>query len=439
MTVKSAPSPCYNPEMLRRWYMVSGLLLAACVTPTPASPEPTAVSPMAVGRTPAPIVTDTPHPPGKTLRLWMPPQFEPKPDTDSGAEFLNQLKQFEQANANTKIKVRVKRSSGAGGMIDSLLTGMSAAPDALPDIIVINARNLDAAAANGLIIELDELVTPDIKADYYKFAIESGSRNGIIMSLPFATDALVAAYATTAYKQSPTTWAAVLDSKYPVIFPAADPQSIYAVQQYLALGGTLQERSSVSVSISTTALTQLLDHYVAARTAGVLNNSTLDFASGPETWSAYQELRAPLVITNAHSYLQDASLATNTAAGAPPTLRGKPYTLAESWFYALISKDMTRESGAWELVDWLLQPENMGTWALKAGYLPPRTKAIESWPDEAPIDFALEILAAANERPDDDTLALIGPPLGKAVRNIIRGHVNTSAAVQDVIQEISTE
>ena len=259
------------------------------------------------------------------------------------------------------------------------------------------------------------------------------------LTLPFATDALVAAYATTAYKQSPTTWAAVLDSKYPVIFPAADPQSIYAVQQYLALGGTLQERSSVSVSISTTALTQLLDHYVAARTAGVLNNSTLDFASGPETWSAYQELRAPLVITNAHSYLQDASLATNTAAGAPPTLRGKPYTLAESWFYALISKDMTRESGAWELVDWLLQPENMGTWALKAGYLPPRTKAIESWPDEAPIDFALEILAAANERPDDDTLALIGPPLGKAVRNIIRGHVNTSAAVQDVIQEISTE
>ena len=81
----------------------------------------------------------------------------------------------------------------------------------------------------------------------------------------------------------------------------------------------------------------------------------------------------------------------------------------------------------------------MGTWALKAGYLPPRTKAIESSPDEAPIDFALEILAAANERPDDDTLALIGPPLGKAVRNIIRGHVNTSAAVQDVIQEISTE
>ena len=71
--------------------------------------------------------------------------------------------------------------------------------------------------------------------------------------------------------------------------------------------------------------------------------------------------------------------------------------------------------------------------------MPPRTNAIESWPSEAPVDFALQVLAAAHVRPDADTLALIGPPLGKAMRNVIRGHVTTSAAVQDVIQELSAE
>ena len=313
-----------------------------------------------------------------------------------------------------------------------------AAPGALPDVIAIDARNLDAAAADDLILALDALMNPDIMADYYPFALESGRRNGSQMALPFASDAIVAAYATTAYPQPPTTWAEIMKSAFPVIIPASDPHSLYALQQYLSLGGTLRNRSN-AVSLSATVLTDLLDFYATARAAAVLTNNTLDFGSGAETWSAYRELRAPLVITNAHSYLQDAVIATNTDAGPAPTQSGKPYALAEVWSYALVSTDMARESGAWELLNWLLRPQNLGAWALKAGYLPPRAEALESWPPEAPVDFARQVLVAAHPMPDAETLTLVGPPLGKAVRNVIRGHATNSAAAQDVIQEISAD
>jgi ABC-type glycerol-3-phosphate transport system substrate-binding protein len=113
--------------------------------------------------------------------------------------------------------------------------------------------------------------------------------------------------------------------------------------------------------------------------------------------------------------------------------------LAETWYYALVRTDMARESGAWELLDWLLQPQNLGTWALKAGYLPPRADAVASWPPEAPADFAHLVLAAAHPNPDAATPALIGPPLGKAVRNVIGGDATSSAAAREVIQEITAD
>lgn len=424
--------------MLRRWCVAGGLLLAACVTPAPVSPDPTAPPPLVVDGTAEVTVTETPPPTQKTLIIWVQPEFEPNADTPAGAELLDQLQQFEQANSGIKVEVRVKRAAGAGGMIDSLRTGMAAAPGALPDLITIDAHNLDAAAADDLILALDSLVNPEIMADYYPFALESGRRNGSLMALPFASDALVAAYATTAYTQRPTTWAGVLESAFPVIIPASDPQSLYVVQQYLSLGGTLRDHSD-AVALNTTVLTELLDYYSAARAAAVLTKNTLDFRSGAETWSAYRELLAPLVITNAHSYLQDAAFAANTGAGPAPTQSGKPYALAEVWSYALVSTNMARESDAWELLNWLLQPQNLGAWALKAGYLPPRAEAVESWPPDAPVDFARQVLEAAHLRPDSETLALLGPPLGKALRNIIRGHATTSAAAQDVIQEISSD
>ena len=425
--------------MLRRWCAASGLLVAACTTPAPFPPDPTAASPPAVASTAEATVTETPRPTQKVLRLWVQPKFDPKADTVAGAELLEQLQRFEQANSGTQVEVRVKRALGAGGMIDSIRTGLAAAPGALPDVIAIDAHNLDAAAADDFILRLDTLVNPDIMADYYPFALESGSRNGNLMGLPFAAEALVAAYANTAYGQPPTSWAAVLENASSVIIPAADPQSLFAVQQYFSLGGSLRNRSG-AVALNPTVLTELLEIYAAAGAAGVLTTDTLDFGSGAETWAAYLESREPLlVITSAHSYLQGAANATNTGAGPAPTQDGKPYTLAETWYYALVRTDMARESGAWELLDWLLQPQNLGTWALKAGYLPPRADAVASWPPEAPADFAHLVLAAAHPKPDAETLAIIGPPLGKAVRNVIGGDATSSAAAREVIQEITAD
>ncbi len=424
--------------MLRRWWASGGLLLAACVSSAPVSPDPTAAVPLDVTGTVEATVTDTDLPTRKTLRLWVPPAFEPKADTPAGEELLNQLQQFEQANSGIRVEVRVKRADGTGGMIDSLHTAMAAATGALPDIIAIDANNLDAATADDFIIALDTLVNPDIIADYYPFALESVRRNGSIMALPFASDALVAAYATTAYKAPPTTWEGVLESAFPVLVPANDPKSLYVVQQYLALGGTLRDRSD-AVALNTNVLTELLDHYSAERAAGVLTKNTLDFGTGAETWSAYRELRAPLVITNAHSYLKDADTASNTGVGPAPTQSGKPYVLAEVWSYALVSKELARESGAWELLEWLTQPHNLGVWTLKAGYIPPRATAVESWPPEPRADFARKVLESAHPTPDAETLAILGPPIGKAVRNVIRGHSTTSAAVQDVMQELAAD
>ena len=55
--------------MLRRWCAAGGLLLAACVTPAPVSPDPTAQPQLVVAGTAEVTVTETPPPTQKTLRI----------------------------------------------------------------------------------------------------------------------------------------------------------------------------------------------------------------------------------------------------------------------------------------------------------------------------------------------------------------------------------
>ena len=90
----------------------------ACSTSTPsqapADPAPTETP------TPVPAATDDnsesqPETEGPvTLRIWVPPQFDPADDTLSGAIFQSRLDEFVSRKPNVEIKVRVKNVEGFG-------------------------------------------------------------------------------------------------------------------------------------------------------------------------------------------------------------------------------------------------------------------------------------------------------------------------------------
>lgn len=384
---------------------------------------------------PGPTATDNSR--EISLKLWVEPEFGPGLESPGGLELESQLLLFQQANPGVEVELRVKSAAGPGGILDAVRAAAAAAPGTLPDVIAVNFRILRLAAEDGFVVELDDVISPEVLEDIYDFALQNSSWRGSLVGLPFASDALVAVYSTKAYESPPMTWNDVLESQNgPMIFPAADHQSLTALQQYLALGGSIDGQED-EIVVTLDPLARLFDYYVDARRLGILTQQTLDYSTGAETWAAYRGLGAQLAVTSAHSYLLEHNMVEDTQAVLIPTEDGSRLALAESWSYALVNSSSGRQAYAAMLVDWLTQPENLGAWSLKAGYLPPRASALDHWSNEALGDFARDVLVSSTSKPDASTLAVVGTPFSEAIASVIRGQAAPPAAAAAVVQDIA--
>ena len=132
------------------------LTLTGCagLSPTPVSLPPTPIpSPL------QPIVTPTPTPELEpmivTLELWLPQELAPYGVEPGAALLAQQLDDFSEAYPDLQVDVLVKKARGRGGLLDFLRTARDAAPAVLPDVVVLDAAELETAARSGLIRPLD--------------------------------------------------------------------------------------------------------------------------------------------------------------------------------------------------------------------------------------------------------------------------------------------
>ena len=425
------------PSMFRCWCLTAGMFLAACTNAPSTPPTKTTDVIVEIASTDVvslvlPRTTSVPDTREVILKMWVEPELGLGPDSPGGLELKDQLLRFEEANPGVEVELRIKRATGPGGMLDSIRTAVVAAPGALPDIIAVGSRIIQLAAYEGLIIELGDLVGSETLTEIYDFALESTRLDGRVFGIPFSSDALVAVYSDEAYSSPPETWGDILDIQEPLLFPAADEQALTALQQYLALGGALVGEDQ-EIALTTDPLTQLLGYYADARRLGVLTAETLDYDAGSQTWAAYRGMGSQIVVTNAHNYILEHTMRSRTRAVPIPTEDGMRLALAECWAYALVDSGPGRQTYALMLVDWLMRPDNLGTWSIEAGYLPPRIGAVESWPTEDIRDFASDILASSIPLPNATTLSVVGPPLKEAIASIMRGQAAPQGAAAAVI------
>ena len=65
------------------------------------------------------------------VRIWLPPQFDPRSGTPAAKILKNHLDLFIALNPGVQIEVRIKAEDGPGGLLDSLGSTNVAAPLAL--------------------------------------------------------------------------------------------------------------------------------------------------------------------------------------------------------------------------------------------------------------------------------------------------------------------
>ena len=217
-----------------------------------------------------PQVDQTATPPGQTvLILWLPPEFDPQADTPAGELIKDRLADFEYNQPGVKVVTRLKAPDGPSGLLESLRTASSAAPLAVPDLIVLTTSDMWEAALSGLITPVPGFEQNLLEEDWFGFARESARFQDQIFGMPFASNVMLQMYRNDVLESAPADWNAVLTSSFPLVFPAADPYAAFTLIQYLASGGAIQDENG-NPWLDTGILTDVLTFYQEAEKQGVM-------------------------------------------------------------------------------------------------------------------------------------------------------------------------
>jgi hypothetical protein len=419
---------------LRLWARLVGALafsLGACTSTPTASPTASSTAPPVLPSTLAPASAT---PPPTVISLWLPPFLAPDRSSESGALLQARLSDFEASHPRVRLIVRIKELEGPSGLLETLLLASDAAPAALPDLIILRAGDLMAAADEERIVPYPApLPSPDAEA-WYEFALESSQVDATRYGVPSPSQTDVLVYDRQALRRPPTSWSDVLGSPAPFLFPAADLQAAFTLAQYLALDGQLTQPEG-SPAIDPAALEAVLKFYGSAYNAGTLPLTSRQYQSSAQTWTAFEERRATSAVAPLEAWM--ASSLEDAAASALPTRHGSGIALATTWSWAVVTRDAERQAITVELIEWLSEPAFLGPWTHALGALPPNNAALDVWPEGPATDLTNQLVLIARPMPFGEVIDAVGPAMWKAVDAVLSGGLAPQAAALQAATDVA--
>ncbi len=374
---------------------------------------------------------------GSTLRIWLPPEFDPTGTSQASMSMKARLDQFASENPDVKLEVRPKNLEGLGGMLESLVAANVAAPLTLPDLVLIPRPLLESATLKGLLYPYDGLTNVMDDKSWYEYARQLSVVQSGTYCLPFAGDALLLASHPSLRSTPPANLEDMLALGEVMLFPATDPQALFTLNTYLAEGGSLQDEQGRPF-LDDAVLTRVLDYDQRASQAGVMPYWLTQYSTDAQVWESFLGNPNPTAVTWASSYLKQLLLGTPDLAAAPiPTLSDNSYSLASGWCWAMAGQNAEKKALAVKLAEYLVDEKFMGDWTAAAGYLPPRQSAFQSWPDAQTRQVMNLISSSAQILPPLDLLSSIGPALEQAVVDVLKAQSDPQSAAQSALNQVN--
>ena len=371
------------------------------------------------------------------VRIWLPPEFDPK-GSDTASGYLEaRLNEFTSENPGVSLEIRIKALEGTGGMLESLVAANAAAPQVLPDLVLLPRPLLESAALKGLLYPYDGLSNLLDDQSWFEYARQLARLNTSTYGIPFAGDAMVLAHRPSSLGVSPHNLEATISLGEVLLYPAADPQALFTLGMYMANGGSLQDPQGRPM-LDEADLASILDYYQRASLAGVMPVALTEYTNDAQVWEAFRGDAYPMAITWASMYLGDHLTPEDDVVLAPiPTPDGSPFTLATGWSWVLTGQDPAKRTQSVNLAEFLVDKEFLAKWTSAAGDLPPRVDALQGWQENETRQVIEQISYSAWLLPSEDLVASIGSALEQAVVNVIKAQSEPQTAAQVVISQVN--
>ncbi|HLO30278.1 MAG TPA: extracellular solute-binding protein [Anaerolineales bacterium] len=393
-------------------------LLASLTPPTPTPAKQ-------VTSTPAPTPTETPpvRPASPVLHIWLPPQFDPAAENDPAKLLRQRFDEFESQNPGLKIEVRIKRADAENDIVNVLSVTGSAAPNALPDLILLSRPDLESAALKGLLHPIDGLSTSLEDPNWYAYAQQLARIQNTGYGLPFAGDALVLVYYPELGKI--VTWDDVLKSKGQLVFPAGNPDGLIGLSLYASAGGEVLDAQG-SPALDQEVLTRVLTLVKEGVSKEVFTRSLANVSTEAQALQIYRTGDANKGIIWILNYRTSSDGAITPLPGVGET----SFSYATGWVWALAGSSPENQQLAVKLAEFLVEDKFIAEWTRASGYLATRPSIV----DESDRTLTA-ILESAHPVPSNAVLAVLGPLMQEALTRVLNGEQPKDVA-ESVVQKL---
>ena len=331
--------------------LLTGFLSGCGLLPTAAtaqaaevtiSPEPSVVSP-----------TGTPVPDANNLQklsIWVPVQFDPNTKSPATLALVKTIKAFEDENPGVSVEIRVKAESGPSGLMETLGMAATAAPDAMPSLVLLTRSQMEDASRKGIIFPYEGLTSVLEETDWFPFARELATFQGDIYGMPLSGNVLALVSRSSRPSAQAPTWEEIEKLGSTVLFAAADPQAAVPLALYRSAGGLTQD-DQLLPQIQTDALEKTLTLLASGAEKNIFPPWLINYQTDDQVMKTFSNQQGGWVITWLSNYLADKPNETNIYP--VPSLGTGSATFASGSVWALSDTNLERQQLSVKLAEFL--------------------------------------------------------------------------------------
>ena len=411
------------------------VVTTATVTPRPYK-TPTSQT------TPTVTATATEDDPSLTLTIWTIESISPDAEGETGSFINNSLRNFERTHPNIDVDVILKKPSGKGGALDFLRTSKKVAPAILPDIVILNASDLNHAYNEGLVQSLDGKLDRSIVQDLLPAARKMGTVDDNLVGVPLGLEMEHTVYNTGTFTAPLVLWSDVLSSNTRYVFPAKGVNGLVndtTLSFYFSSGGTLLDDQG-NPTIDERILRDVLKFYQTAVENQIIDAGALEASTTEELWPEYLQADAKLAQISVSQYITDRVILQSTSYAPLPVQEegDTPVLITHGWTMALVAEDFEHQKAALSLIESFMSTDNNALWNTINRTIPTRDTAYQRVAGDDPYwAFLADQLNAAQPAPSFDGYDRIGRIIQQAVQQVISGEATPEEATATAIDALA--
>jgi multiple sugar transport system substrate-binding protein len=398
-------------------FLIPAFILGSCsgTTQTGSVPKntetPSIASPSSIGgsSTLTPAAVDR-------LVIWIPDNLLATNKDQMLALLQKQVAMFTSKNPEITVNIRIKKATGSGSLADTLQSASLAAPDSLPDLVLLSSDELQVNALKGLLIPFDGSTEILGSSDWAPVMRQLAQVQGSTFGLPVLADALV--YVS---KPGKSYGPSVYKSENPIYCYLNDPESILSIGYYLSAGGRMQTDPG-KPGLDQKAIESALDLLRTGFNFGTFTTESIQLNGYADIVSSFSSGKADQMIT---WYSTIPTGMKNLNIMAVPGVTIESATLVKGSFWTMANPNPSRRSAAIALAETLVDPEFLTSMARISGGMPVRQSA--SINQDPYFLNQFKILQSGNPTPDGLLLVTIGPVFRSIVQEIHNGTSKTTA------------